>query len=275
MKVLNIFNRGNIPHQEQKSEIFSKNEKEIVVASVFKRIISSPLFWTSLAVTANVVFTFMAVATPPLGLSIRAIILIATVVFGGIAAIAKAKRKHLLYEISLAYNYINNKINPEKWTVYNKITDDLYLGRLPLKNTGDHKVLIERENIGAVLSVIENFENRTLGILSDPVTPEDWATLGIDQMQIETPDFCPLSVQDIERGVNYIEENINKGVKVYTQCKAGRARSAAIVASYLIKSKKVNTVEEAVTYVKEKRIVTNLGRSKIDSIKEYVKAKCS
>jgi protein-tyrosine phosphatase len=272
MNVFNIWDREYlIPTYKQKLETSSKNEKEIKVASVFKRTVSSTLFWTALGDIAAVVFTFEAVAILPPGVPILAIGIIASAVFIGIAAIAIVKRKQLFYEISLAYNFINHIISPEKWPVYNKITDNLFLGRLPLKNRDDHRIMIDQENIGAVLSVVEYFENHSLGILSDPVVPEDWATLGIDHRQIETPDFCPLSVQNIERGVNFIEEEIKKGKKVYVHCKAGRSRSAAIIVSYLIKSKQFNTVEEAINYVKEKRSLISLKQSKIDSIKEYAK----
>lgn len=249
------------------------NEKEIKVASVFKRIVSSPLFWTALATLAVGVLTFVVLATPPLGIPVLATSIIASSALVGIGATVIVKRKRFFYEISLAYNVINNKINPKKWHTLDQIVDHLYLGRLPLKNTGDHQFIIN--NNCAVLSVVELHENTTLGILSDPVTPEDWKQSNIAQKQIETPDFNPLSVEDIIQGVEFIEENIKKGKNVYVHCKAGRSRSAAIVICYLIKQsgrwRDENIIEETIDLVKKQRPNIEV-RGKRECIKAYVES---
>lgn len=278
MNVSDEYRENLIPTFEPSLDNPLEDEKKIKVASVFKRVVCSPLFWMTVATLATLTaatLTIVAAAVPPLGIPVIAIGIIAGAVFAtfiGVSGVAIAKRKQLIYEVSLAYSVINNKIKPKKWPVCNEITDGLVLGRLPLKNRDDHRTMIDQQGIGAVLSLVEHFENHNLGVLSDPVTPKNWVKLGIDHMQIETPDFSPLSVEDIAKGVNFIEEEIRQGKKVYVHCKAGRSRSAAIVVAYLIKSNQFETVDEAIEHVRGKRSVISLGHKKIDSINAYVES---
>lgn len=256
--------RGTGPLPDVSSEA-PKKDHEIKVASVFKRIVNSPLFWTVCGVVAIAALTVVAITVPILAIGI-----VAGAALLGISATAIAMRKRLVYEISLAYNCIRNKIDPVKWPKYDAITDDLFLGRLPTKNDNDHISFPQDFEIGAVLSMVEHFENHSLGILTDPVTPEDWKSLGIEHLQIEAKDFHPLTIDEIREGVEFIEENIEKGLKVYVHCKAGRSRSAAIIIAYLVKNGICETVEDAIAFVKQKRPVIKLGAQKIESIEKYI-----
>lgn len=176
--------------------------------------------------------------------------------------------KWLLYQITLAYGYVRNKIFPNAWPAYNKITDGLYLGRLPMKNALDHFTL-KNEGIDTVISVVEKFENHTTSLAGAPVSPEEWKALGIQHYQIETQDFKPLSVESFEKAIHYIQS----GKKVYVHCKAGRGRSAAVVVAYLVQAKTCGSVEEAVAYVQSKRPHITLAKDKIESIKAFLLVK--
>ena len=244
----------NFAIRTEDSETVKKHE--IIVASVFKRILLSPLVWTTATVVTLVVIAPWDIAAAGIAL---------------VAGVSIACRKRLVYEISLSYGYLRNKISPEKWPSYSKINDMLFLGRLPLKNTNDH-LLLQKEGVGAILSLVEDFENQSLGILSDPVTPDDWKSLGIDQLQIKTADFSPLSTDSIKKGVEYIEKQEALGKKVYVHCKAGRTRSAAVIVAYLRKTHPdtFKTVEESVHFVQEKRPFIKLKQDKLDIIKKFV-----
>ena len=178
---------------------------------------------------------------------------------------------HLIYHITLLYGYIRNKLFPKKWPVYTKITENLYLGRLPLKNNSDHESL-KKEGIGAVLSILQHFENHTKGLFSDPVTSSDLQAWGIDHLQIEAVDFQPLTMDAIEKGVEFIDAEIKRGKKVYVHCKAGRGRSAAIVVAYLAKKypDTYRSVEEAVCFVEHLRPIITLKPDKIEGIKRWM-----
>lgn len=180
--------------------------------------------------------------------------------------------RRVLYQVTLLYGYIRNKISPKKWPAYNKITDDLFLGRLPLKNNNDD-LKLQQAGIGAVLSCLEKFENHSAGLLT-PVTPQDWNALKIAHCQVETPDFYPLSENSFKKGVEFIETQIKHGKKVYVHCKAGRGRSAAVVLAYLIKNfpEKFDSIEACKAYLMQCRPIITLNEEKLASIQAYLDA---
>ena len=182
--------------------------------------------------------------------------------------------QHLIYHITILYGYFRNKLFPKKWPAYSKITDSLYLGRLPLKNEEDHLAL-QKEGIGAVLSILQHFENHTKGPFTDPVTSDDLKAWGIDHLQIEAVDFEPLTFEALEQGVEFIDQEIKKGKKVYVHCKAGRGRSAAIVVAYLSKKHPdtYRSVEEAARFVAALRPIITLKPDKIEGIQRWMARK--
>lgn len=235
---------------------------EIKVSGVFTRIVLSPLFWATAMLTA-VGATSMIFMLRPLVVTVGLV--------AAVAAAVIACKKRFVYEVTLSFGYIMNKIAPQKWPAYNKITENLYLGRLPLKNNNDH-ITLQNEGIGAVLSVVEKFENHSVGIFTDPVTPDDWKALGVEHMQVETPDFHPLKVDSFEKGVAFIASQMKLGKKVYVHCKAGRGRSAAMVVAALRKNQPelFATTKECVAFVKGCRPLVSLRQDKIDSIEAYL-----
>ncbi|MBS0635319.1 MAG: dual specificity protein phosphatase family protein [Verrucomicrobia bacterium] len=178
--------------------------------------------------------------------------------------------KWLLYQTTLAYGYIRNALFPKSWPVYNRITESLYLGSLPMKSRKDH-ITLKNEGIDTIISVVERFENHTSTLLGAPVRPEEWRALGIQQFQIETEDFKPLSVESFTKAI----QSIDQGKKVYVHCKAGRGRSAAVVVAYLVLNypEKYPTVESAVEYVRTCRPHITLSKDKIESISSFLLVK--
>lgn len=240
----------------------SAKTHEIKVAGIFKRTVMSPLFWATAILSAAGAASMIFLLRP----------LVVTVgVVSAVAASVIACKKRFVYEVTLSFGYLMNKVFPKKWPAYNKITENIYLGRLPLKNNNDH-IALQKEGIGAVLSVVEVFENHSLGIFSDPVTPDDWKALGVEHMQVETPDFHPLKVESFEKGVEFIASQVKLGKKVYVHCKAGRGRSAAMVVAALRKKQPelFATTKECVAFVKGCRPLVSLRQDKIDSIEAYL-----
>ena len=65
---------------------------------------------------------------------------------------------------------------------------------------------------------------------------QDWADWGVDQLRLRTVDFNNVPSQEkLKAGVEFIEETKQSGKSVYVHCKAGRGRSATLVACYLMK----------------------------------------
>ena len=62
---------------------------------------------------------------------------------------------------------------------------------------------------------------------------------GIEQLWLPTIDFQPPSLEDVERGVTFLDKFAVGQDQVYVHCKAGRARSATIVICWLVKTRKM------------------------------------
>ena len=60
--------------------------------------------------------------------------------------------------------------------------------------------------------------------------------MGVEQLKLPTPDFVASPSQEfINQGVSFILKHRQQQHSVYVHCKAGRTRSATIVACYLMK----------------------------------------
>lgn len=170
--------------------------------------------------------------------------------------------KKLKYEASLIYTKYNSK---DVW--WSHIAPfNLYLGAIPLKNEG-HLEAISSLGVTRILSVVENFEMED-GWLNTPVKKEEWESLGIEVMQIEAIDFLPLTMEEIDSGVEYLSTMLANGEGVYVHCKAGRGRSATIVIAYLMKYQSLS-FDEAYQFVYDVRPQINLNVEQRKAIYEY------
>lgn len=76
----------------------------------------------------------------------------------------------------------------------------------------------------------ENFE-LSFGVPNE----SEWNKLGVKFLQLNTTDiFCAPSQEKLVKGVSFINDFRNRGKCVYVHCKAGRTRSATLVACYLM-----------------------------------------
>ena len=78
----------------------------------------------------------------------------------------------------------------------------------------------------------------------------------IEQLRIPTTDFTHPTFGDVQQAVAFIDQQIELGGRVYVHCKAGRARSATVVACWLIKNKGM-TAAEAQTHLSAARSHVN------------------
>lgn len=64
---------------------------------------------------------------------------------------------------------------------------------------------------------------------------QEWEALGVEQLRLGTVDLTGVPTLDnLHRGVEFILKHRERGNSVYVHCKAGRSRSATVVAAYLI-----------------------------------------
>jgi protein-tyrosine phosphatase len=150
-------------------------------------------------------------------------------------------RKKCLYEISLLYTMATQ----DEW--WNEITPKIILGAVPLKNR-EHD---EKISAQAVLTLLEDFELKN-GLLSCPVLKEDWEKRNMEVLQIPAEDFNPLTSEQMDQAVAFINQQVEANRTVHIHCKAGRGRSAIAVIAYLLKYGGIKAVDEALAFVKEK-----------------------
>lgn len=151
----------------------------------------------------------------------------------------------------------------------------LFLGVLPLKIESikrNDAADLEAIGIQAVLSVVEVFENHSLGNVISPIISKDWDQLGIKHLQLPSLDFETISFEMIQRGVEFIRWNLENGRSIYVHCKAGRGRSALIVMCYLIQYQQF-TSDEAMAHVTSQRMQVSLDEksSKYDTLISFEK----
>lgn len=59
--------------------------------------------------------------------------------------------------------------------------------------------------------------------------------MGVEQLRLSTVDLTGVpTVENLRKGVEFILKHRACGSSVYVHCKAGRSRSATMVAAYLI-----------------------------------------
>ena len=164
---------------------------------------------------------------------------------------------------TLAFNVILERTTTRTW--WNRIDDKVVLGALPFR--GAHaREMIAQENIGAVVSMNEDYELRAFSYRG----PE-WKELGVEFLQLATTDiFEAPSAEKLKRGVDFIYKmsKDRPDSSIYIHCKAGRTRSATLVGCYLMDQYGMSP-EEAVNLMKEKRPHVLLGPKQWEAIRNY------
>lgn len=195
-----------------------------------------------------------------------------------LAYLSYKNRKHLWYELSLAFIYSLEKIkriSGHRW--YNEITPQIILGAIPLKNLS-HEEDMNGVGVRAVLSLLEDHEAHTVSMVGDPVLKSDWENRAVTYLQIPIQDLAAPSIDKIEAAVAFIKTQSENNKKTYIHCKAGRGRSATIVISYLMKhhAEEIGNfkldkdfVEKAIKFVKTKRPQISLTRWQKQALKDY------
>lgn len=230
------------------------------------RLRHSYLFAIALGTTASILCAFfLPVAAIPTAIICGCLTL----------AYAYCNWKKLRYEMTLSRNIFLAALKGSQRKWWNHITPHIILGAIPLKNKDHQHKLLTTANVGAVLSVVEPFEIHNLGIFSEPVSPSDWTDRQIDHLLIATPDFHPISLDQIDCGVEFMRAAIQQKKVIYVHCKAGRGRSTTMVICYLLKYEKAISVDEAFKAVKRLRPHIIITPKQKQAISEYYKSYCN
>ena len=81
-------------------------------------------------------------------------------------------------------------------------------------------------------------ELRAAGVRGAVNCCEEWegglyAEVGIEQVRLETVDFCDPSEVRLRKAVEFLDKHVAAGHSVYIHCKAGVGRSTAVAVAYL------------------------------------------
>lgn len=179
--------------------------------------------------------------------------------------------KSALFWISNFFNAVKtSSFSNSGWHVYDQIAPNLYLGRLPSKEMDMPK------NIKLIVSMSTYPELAGKGLVgSEIVKPTEWAAEGIKQLLVYMEDFsAEVSSNDVLRALE--EMRACEGGK-YVHCKAGRSRSALLVALYLVfygsgdeqlvPNQPLATV---LAYMATRRVQISLGAAKLAKAQEII-----
>ena len=126
---------------------------------------------------------------------------------------------------------------------WDPIDQNVVVGAYPFAS--DVPALAEM-GIGGVVNTCEEYEG--------PV--EQYRKFGIEQLWIPTTDFTHPRLEDVKRAMEFIDDQVSRGRRVYIHCKAGRARSATIALCWLMRDQGLSA-EEAQQLLLDRRSHVN------------------
>uniref|UniRef100_A0A2K6L4Q5 Protein tyrosine phosphatase mitochondrial 1 n=3 Tax=Rhinopithecus TaxID=542827 RepID=A0A2K6L4Q5_RHIBE len=99
----------------------------------------------------------------------------------------------------------------------------------------------------------------------------EWKRLGVEQLRLSTVDMTGIPTLDnLQKGVQFALKYQSLGQCVYVHCKAGRSRSATMVAAYLIQVHRWSP-EEAVRAIAKIRSYIHIRPGQLDVLKQFHK----
>ena len=91
--------------------------------------------------------------------------------------------------------------------------------------------------------------------------------LGIHFLHLPTPDWHPLTPEDMETGAAWVLDEMAKGNKVLVHCQHGIGRSVILVAAVLVKMG--YTWQEAMRFIRAKRAGAGPHADQIEALVEF------
>ncbi len=112
------------------------------------------------------------------------------------------------------------------------------------------------------------------GIRSVVDITSEWGEAGFilknySYLSIPVLDTHPPTLDQLCKAVAWIDEQL-KHSGVFVHCAAGHGRSTTIIAGYLLHTKMVTGVQEAIDFIKRKRPKISLNQEQISVLHEYV-----
>ncbi|XP_042531732.1 phosphatidylglycerophosphatase and protein-tyrosine phosphatase 1 [Dipodomys spectabilis] len=186
---------------------------------------------------------------------------------GGMAATAwlQAGLARVLFYPTLLYTVFRGNVRgPAHREWYHRIDATVLLGALPLR--GLTRRLVQDENVGGVITMNEKYETRFLCNSS-----KEWKKVGVERLRLSTIDMTGVpTLANLHRGVQFVLKYQKLGKSVYVHCKAGRSRSATMVAAYLIQMHNWSP-EEAIGAITKIRSHIYIRPGQLEVLKKFHK----
>ncbi|KFO19856.1 phosphatidylglycerophosphatase and protein-tyrosine phosphatase 1 [Fukomys damarensis] len=101
---------------------------------------------------------------------------------------------------------------------------------------------------------------------------KEWKKVGVEQLRLSTVDMMGVpTLANLHRGVQFTLKYQAAGQCVYIHCKAGRSRSATMVAAYLIQAHNWSP-EEAIRAIASIRNHIHITSGQLAVLREFHKA---
>lgn len=104
------------------------------------------------------------------------------------------------------------------------------------------------------------------GVISMRTSKSPPAPEGITVLNLPTRDWSPPSISDLEKGIQFAEEQISGGGSVYIHCRLGEGRGPSMAAAYLIS--KGYTADEAIRLLRRNRPFVRPNRDQMKRLSE-------
>lgn len=171
-----------------------------------------------------------------------------------------------VYQVSLIYT--KQTIPPEDW--WHKVPGyDIYIGALPLKEE-EHHLRLKKLNVTHIVRLLEPFEEED-SLFSQPVKKEDWLSLGITALTLDSEDFKPLDQETFDDGFWLLDLlTQDSSNTVYLHCKAGRGRSASLLLAFICLKRRNHTFEENYAFLKSIRPTINLRDDQKNAVLTFI-----
>ena len=153
------------------------------------------------------------------------------------------------------YDQFMRKISGTRVWKYSRITPNLYVG-------GQHVSLkgMDMEGITAIVNMREDYhsdEKRGIG--------------GKRHLHLATLDNTPPSIEALDKGADFIHQEVSTGGKVYIHCGVGIGRAPSMAAAYLIKYENM-TAATSMALITKTRPFIHLTRKQYEQLDAFDEA---
>ncbi|TFK06095.1 cytochrome P450 26B1 [Platysternon megacephalum] len=137
----------------------------------------------------------------------------------GVAVTLGSGAARLFFYPTLLYTLVRERLPGSQRPWFHRIDRAMLLGVLPLQARSH--MLVEEENVHRVLTLNEEYETCFLCC-----SAQEWEAMGVEQLRLSTVDLTGVpTLENLQRGVEFVLKHRECGNSVYVHCKAGRSRS--------------------------------------------------